>query len=194
MEAILSIGLGFGLSAACGFRVFVPFLVMGIAERTGHLQLASGFEWIGSDAALVALGLATVLEIAAYYVPWVDNLLDTAAAPTAVVAGVLATAATVTDMSPMMGWTVAVIGGGGIAGTIHTGMALLRGLSSLVTGGLGNPLVSTAEAGGAVTLAGIAVTLPLLGLAIVMTLVLASAVKVASRVEAKSTSETSVTP
>ena len=157
---------------------------MGVAERTGHLQLASGFEWIGSDAALISLGLATALEIGAYYVPWLDNLLDTAAAPTAVVAGILATAATVTDMSPLMGWTVAVIGGGGIAGTIHTGMALLRGLSSLVTGGLGNPVVSTAEAGGAVTMAGIAITLPMIALAVVLTLVLASGVKVARRLAA----------
>ncbi len=193
MEAILSLGLGFGLSAACGFRVFVPFLVMGVAERTGHLQLASGFEWIGSDAALISLGLATALEIGAYYVPWLDNLLDTAAAPTAVVAGVLATAATVTDMSPLMGWTVAVIGGGGIAGTIHTGMALLRGLSSLVTGGLGNPVVSTAEAGGAVTMAGIAITLPMFALAVVMTLVLASGVKVAKRLSRGAPSEASAT-
>ena len=78
MEMFLSILIGLGLSAACGFRVFIPLLVMSLASRSdvGHLTLGDGFAWIGSDAALIAFGAATVLEIAGYYIPWVDNLLD----------------------------------------------------------------------------------------------------------------------
>src|SRR5215204_4144976 len=119
-EILLSIAIAIGLSAACGFRVFVPCLVMSVAAQAGYLQLASGWEWIGSTPALIAFALAAILEIAAYYVPWLDNLLDTIATPAAVVAGVVATAAVVSGMSPFLTWTLAAIAGGGAAGLIQT--------------------------------------------------------------------------
>src|SRR5881394_829642 len=115
MEPFLSSLVGIGLSAACGFRVFVPLLVVSIASYSGHLHLAPGFEWMGSTAALIAFATATALEIAGYYVPWVDNLLDTIASPAAVIAGTIATASVVADMSPFLKWTLAAIAGGGIA-------------------------------------------------------------------------------
>jgi hypothetical protein len=173
MEALLSVCLGLGLAAACGFRIFVPFLVMSVAARAGHLDLSPGFLWVASDAALWTLAAATALEVGAYFVPWLDNLLDSMAAPTAVVAGILAGAATmVQDTSPLVGWTLAVIGGGGLAAVIQTGTTVLRGASTMLTAGFGNPVVSTAEAGGAVGLSALAILLPMLALFLVLTLVL----------------------
>jgi hypothetical protein len=148
METILSLCVGVGLSAACGFRVFVPLLVMSIAVFSGHLTLAPGFQWIGSYPALIALAVATALEIAGYYVPWVDHFLDTIATPAAVVAGTIVTASFVTDVSPFLRWTLAVIAGGGAAGLIQTSTVLARGASTLATGGLGNPVLATAELAG----------------------------------------------
>lgn len=87
METILGLCIGVGLSAACGFRVFVPLLVMSIATLLGWHEPAKGFEWLAIPSVCAALGFATICEIAAYYVPWVDNLLDTIATPAAVVAG-----------------------------------------------------------------------------------------------------------
>src|SRR5437879_11742133 len=116
METVLSLLIGIGLSAACGFRVFVPLLVVSVASHTGHLHLSSGFEWMGSDAALIAFAVATVLEVAAYYIPWVDNLLDTVASPAAVIAGTLVTASLIAAMSSFMQCTSAVIAGGRHAG------------------------------------------------------------------------------
>src|SRR5712671_6117407 len=104
METLLSCCLGVGLSAACGFRVFVPLLVMSVAAHSGHLTLAHGFEWIGSYPALVTFSVATAVEIAGYYIPWVDNLLDSLATPAAVIAGTLAMASLATDMSPLLKW------------------------------------------------------------------------------------------
>ncbi|HVS65738.1 MAG TPA: DUF4126 domain-containing protein [Thermoanaerobaculia bacterium] len=179
MEVLLSICLGFGLSAACGFRIFVPFLIMSIASRAGHLDLAASFDWLASDAAIVTFAVAAVLEIGAYFVPWVDNLLDSAATPTAVVAGVLASAATIDGTSPLVGWTLAVIGGGGLAGLIQGGTTLLRGASSLMTAGFGNPIVSSAEAGGAVTLASLAILVPVVAAMFALTVVLAVATRTA---------------
>ena len=87
METVLSLLVGIGLSAACGFRVFVPLLMVSISAMSGHLVLAPGFEWLGSLPALIAFSVATCLEIAGYYVPWVDHLLDSVSTPAAVVAG-----------------------------------------------------------------------------------------------------------
>src|ERR1043166_10324473 len=111
MEPLLAICLGVGLSGACGFRVFVPLLVMSIASLSGHLTLAPGFQWIGTYPALVTFSAATIAEIAGYYIPWVDHLLDTIATPAAIVAGIVVTASCVTDVSPFLRWTLAAIAG-----------------------------------------------------------------------------------
>src|SRR5262245_37849782 len=106
METFLSVAIGIGLSAACGFRVFVPLLVLSIASLSGHLPLAPGFEWVGTTPALIGLSVATVLEILAYYIPWLDHALDTIASPAAVLAGTLATASLVTNMDPFWKWAL----------------------------------------------------------------------------------------
>jgi Domain of unknown function (DUF4126) len=147
---ILSICLGIGLSAACGFRVFVPLLVMNLASLSGHLALSHGFEWIGSYPALIAFSVATVVEIAGYYIPWLDHLLDTIATPAAIIAGTIVTASMVSGMSPFLKWTLAVIAGGGAAGLVQGATVITRGASTVATGGLANPLFATIELGGAV--------------------------------------------
>ncbi len=167
MEILLSVCLGLGLSAACGFRVFVPFFVMSGAAHSGYLHLDGAFEWIGSTPALIAFGVATLLEVGAYYIPWVDNLLDGIASPVAVIAGVVATASVVTDVDPLLKWTLAVIAGGGLAGAVQAVTTGTRGISTLTTGGLTNPMVSTMEAGGSLGLALLALTLPVLAVVVV---------------------------
>jgi len=164
MELLLSLCVGLGLSAACGFRIFVPLLITSIAAHAGHLQLASSFAWIGTPEAIGAFTLATVLEVGAYYVPWLDNFLDTLATPAAVVAGSVVTASMVTDVSPFLQWSVAIIAGGGVAGAVQATTVIARGLSLAGTGGLANPLIATAELGGASLLAFAAIIAPLFAL------------------------------
>ena len=159
---MLSVCVGIGLSAACGFRVFVPLVVMGIAAQTGQLTLAHGFEWVGSYPALVAFAVATCVEIAGYYIPWVDNLLDTIATPAAIIAGTLMTASLVTDLSPFLRWTLAIIAGGGVAGMVQGTTVATRGVSSIGTGGLGNPLIATAELAASTVASIVAVLAPVL--------------------------------
>ena len=158
---LVSIAIGVGLAAACGFRIFVPLLVISAAARGGHLELADSFEWMASTPALIAFGTATALEIAAYYIPFFDNLLDTVATPSAVVAGVVATASQVADLDPLMGWSVAIIGGGGAAGAVQGLTAVTRQISSLATAGFGNPLLSTAEAGASLVMTALSILVPL---------------------------------
>lgn len=169
-QTLLSICLGLGLSAACGFRIFIPFLVMNLAARAGYLTVTGSFEWIGSTPALIMFAVATGLEIGAYYVPWLDHLLDSIATPAAAIAGVVATASVVTGMDPLLKWPLAVIAGGGVAGAIQVATVGARGVSGLTTAGLGNPLVSTAEAGTAFGLTVLALVLPVVAAAAVVVL------------------------
>jgi hypothetical protein len=167
LEPFLAIAIGLGLAAAAGFRVFVPLLAASAAAHTGHLTLAPGFEWIGSMPALVAFGSATLLEVGAYYIPWLDHALDSVATPAAVAAGVVASASVLTDLPPLLKWTVALLGGGGVAGLTQGATVLLRLKSGLLTGGFGNALVATVELLGAAGTVILALTLPLLALVLV---------------------------
>ncbi|QDU27523.1 hypothetical protein ETAA8_26110 [Anatilimnocola aggregata] len=171
MEFALSICLGIGLAAACGFRVFVPMLGLSLAAQADQLQLGAGFEWLDSPVALACFAVATVLEIGAFYIPWLDNLLDTIATPAAVVAGTILTASVVTDMSPLMRWTVAIIAGGGAAGMVQTGTVLLRGTSTATTGGTGNFIISTFELISALVATILAIMLPILAAVLVVAIV-----------------------
>lgn len=160
MDYLLYVLLGVGLAAACGFRVFVPFLVISIAALTGHLRLAPDFAWLGSWPALIVFGVATVLEITAYYIPWLDHLLDVAATPAAIVAGIVVTASVVTGMSPILRWTLATIAGGGIAAVVQLATVALRRAATYATAGLAHPLAATIETGGSAGMSVLSLLLP----------------------------------
>lgn len=143
----LAIAMGIGLSACCGFRVFLPLLVTAVAARLGWMPVQESVAWLGSWMAIICLGTATVLEILAYYIPFIDNILDTIAAPLAVGAGTLAAFSVFPtgELEPMWRWGLALVAGGSLAGTIQIGSGLLRLLSSKTTAGMGNAAVATGE-------------------------------------------------
>lgn len=167
-ETILSIAVGLGLAASCGFRVFVPLLVMNLGVAAGHLTLIPPFEWVGSPYALIAFATATALEIVAYYVPWFDNLLDAISTPAAAVAGVIVSASVIGEMSPFLRWSLAVIAGGGIAAAVQGGTVLLRATSSMTTAGAGNALLSTGELFGSLLTSILAIIAPIICLFFVL--------------------------
>jgi hypothetical protein len=161
-ESLIAVAIGIGLAAATGFRVFLPLLVAGVAARWGGLPLADGFQWLSSTSTLVALGTASVVEVAAYYIPIVDHLLDMFGGPAAVLAGVIASASAMVNIPPGIMWPIAIIGGGGIAGLTKVMSALLRAKSSLWTAGVANPVVSTGETAGALVTAVAAILVPVI--------------------------------
>ena len=174
-ETLLSVGAGLALAAAAGFRVFVPLLALSLAARAGWVELSPSFAWLGSPAALVALATATVLEVAAYYVPFFDNILDTLAAPVAVLAGIVASASVLTDVPPWLQYTIAIVGAGSTAGIVHASTSVLRLKSSAATAGFGNPILATIELAGAVIIAGIALLAPVIALLVVVVFVVVAA-------------------
>ena len=164
----LSVVLGIGLAAATGFRVFLPMLVVSAAAYFGHLPLSDSFAWLGTAPALTMLSVAALVEILTYYIPGVDNLLDTLATPAALVAGTIVSAAVMADVPPMVKWTAAIIAGGGVAGLTQGATAIVRANSTVFTGGIGNFIISTAELIGALLVSLLALAAPLAALAVVI--------------------------
>jgi len=167
-ESLLSIAAGLALAASAGFRVFVPLLVVSAAARGGWLEIAPQFAWIATAEALTVFATATAVEIAAYYVPFLDNLLDTISTPAAVAAGMLATAAVLVDLPPWLRYSIAIAGAGSTAGVVAASTTMLRLKSSALTAGFGNAVLATFELFGAFGVALIAVVVPVLALVVVV--------------------------
>lgn len=163
MEILLQILVGIGLSATCGFRVFVPLFVMSLAGVSGFMEFSSGFEWIAGYPALIIFGVATVIEIVAYFVPYVDNILDMAGVPISVVAGIVIVASVVTDIDPFLRWTLALIAGGGIAAATSLLSNGIHAASTATTGGTANPAVSAVESGTSIVMTVLSIFLPVFG-------------------------------
>ena len=155
MEEVMSVLIGIALSATCGFRVFVPLLAVNIGTRAQNvdgeplIELAAGFDWLSSDIAMMVFLVATLFEIGGYYIPWIDNLLDTVASPAAIVAGTVITASFITGMDPWLQWLLGLIAGGSAAGAVQATTVVTRASSTVTTGGLGNPIVASVETSGA---------------------------------------------
>ncbi|AIY13785.1 MULTISPECIES: DUF4126 domain-containing protein [Cellulophaga] len=161
-ETILSIFLGIGLAASVGFRVFLPLFALSLASYFNLWELNHSWQWIGSLAAVVALGVATLVEIFAYFIPWVDNLLDSAAVPLAAIAGTAVMVSTVANLDPVVTWSLAIIAGGGTATAIKGASATTRLASTTTTGGLANPIVSTVETGTAMVVTTASIFAPII--------------------------------
>lgn len=159
---LLNLMLGISLSAASGFRVFVPLLVMSSAAVLGHLDLPSDFDWIETDQALIVFAAASLIEVVGYYIPYLDHVLDIVATPAAIIAGTLITASVTPDMNPLLQWTLAIVAGGGTAGLTKGTSNIIRAISLAVSAGLTNPIVATIELVLAITIAVLAITVPAL--------------------------------
>ncbi|NLI72258.1 MAG: DUF4126 domain-containing protein [Bacteroidales bacterium] len=144
-ELITAVALGIALSASTGFRVFIPMLVASVAAHFNIIPLTENFSWLGSLPAIISFGTAAVVEVLAYYIPFIDNLLDTITTPLAVGAGTLLMTSVLPVDHELMKWIMGFIVGGGAAATMQSGSVLSRFTSSKFTGGTANPVVSTGE-------------------------------------------------
>lgn len=167
-ETIISIFLGIGLAASAGFRVFLPLFALSLAAYFDVWQLNESWGWIGSIPALIIFGVATIAEILAYYIPWFDNLLDSVAIPLATIAGTAVMVSTITDMTPAVTWTLAIIAGGGTATAIKGATSATRLTSTATTGGVANPVVSTVETGTSILVSAASVFLPVIAVVLVI--------------------------
>ena len=167
-ETVISIFLGIGLAASVGFRVFLPLFALSLAAYFNVWELNDSWQWIGSLAAVITLGVATLIEIFAYFIPWVDNMLDSVAVPLAAIAGTAVMVSTVANLDPIITWSLAIIAGGGTATAIKGAGATSRLASTATTGGLANPLVSTLETGTAMVVTTASIFAPLVAAVLVI--------------------------
>lgn len=178
MDTVLAVLMGVGLAAACGFRVFVPLLVLSIAAKAGWVGLSTNLNWIGSTEAMIALGTASVLEVVAYKVPWLDHVLDTIASPAAVVAGTIVAASQTGQISfggnsggAMLQWGLALIAGGAVAGVVQAASVTTRAASTVATGGLANPIISAGESALSVAASALAIVAPVVAVLMIAVMV-----------------------
>ena len=161
---ITQVALGIALSACAGFRVFIPMLAAALGAKFGIIGLPEDMSWLGSWPAIISFGTAAVIEIGAYYIPFIDNLLDTVATPLSVVAGATLASSIIPmgEQEPLLRWTVGLLAGGAAAGTIQLGTGLLRLFSSKATVGTGNAVVATGENAAAITGSALSFAIPVI--------------------------------
>lgn len=185
MEMILAILIGIGLSASAGFRVFTPLLITSIASKASWVSLAEGFDWIGTTPALISFAIAMVVEICAYYIPFVDNFVKMIASPAAIIAGILLTASFVGDMDPFLTWSISIIAGGGIASVTQMATAAVRGTSTVTTGGMGNFIITIFEGISSAFIAILTILLPFFSI-IFVAIILFIFIKIVKKMKARS--------
>jgi uncharacterized membrane protein len=171
-ETVISIFLGVGLSASVGFRVFMPLFALSLASYFDVWELNESWQWVGSATAIITLGVAAVVEICAYFIPYVDNLLDTIAVPLAALAGTAVMLSTVADLSPVVTWALAIIAGGGTAAAVSGTSSTTRLASTATTGGLANPVVATLETGTSVVMSIASIFMPIVAIVLVLIILL----------------------
>lgn len=159
---VISIFVGIGLAAATGFRVFLPMFAVSLASYYHWIPANESFQWLASLPALITTGVATVVEILAYYIPYIDNILDSISIPLATIAGSVLFASQYMGLDGVSEWALALIAGGGTAATIASGFAGTRVVSTATTGGIGNHVVATTETAGASVMSIFALALPIL--------------------------------
>ncbi|RFN58259.1 DUF4126 domain-containing protein [Marixanthomonas ophiurae] len=169
-EVLISIFLGIGLASAVGFRVFLPLLILSLAGYYDVIPLNESWQWIGSFTAFITLGVATLIEIFGYYIPWFDNILDTIALPLATLAGTVVMVATITNLDPVITWALAIIAGGGTAAAIKGNASAARLTSSTTTAGFANPILTTVETGISTLMSILSIFVPIIAFVLVLVL------------------------
>lgn len=169
---IISAFIGIGLAAATGFRVFMPMFAVSLASYFGWIPVSENFEWLTGLPTLLATGIAMIAEILAYYIPFIDHLLDTMSVPLATMAGSVLFAAQFADLGTFPQWALALIAGGGTAAAISSGFAGTRAASTATTGGLGNSVVATTETAGAGVMSVLALAAPFIAFLIAVVLII----------------------
>lgn len=170
---VLSAFMGIGLAAATGFRVFLPMFAVSLASYMGWIPMNDSFHWLAGLPVLITTGIATVVEIISYYIPFVDHLLDTMSIPLATIAGSVMFASQFADVGTFPQWALALIAGGGTAAAISSGFAGTRAASTATTGGLGNSVVATTETAGAGIMSVLAMAAPIIAFIATIILVIA---------------------
>lgn len=136
MSLTLSIIFGCLLSAACGLRVFIPFLCLNLFAAGNLISLPESWLWIASAEVFHFLIAATIIEIIASYFPVFSVFYKTVTIPLALISGIAIMSFFLLDanvsVSPSLRWILATVFGGTLA-------TLFRSGSIVIDGGMPHP-------------------------------------------------------
>ncbi|NLU62489.1 DUF4126 domain-containing protein [Rhodococcus sp. HNM0563] len=161
---LLAVLLGLGLAAATGLRTFLPLLMLSAAVHFELFGIVVGdsMSWVGSTAALTALTIATVTEVLADLIPFVDNALSLAGTVTRPIAGALVAWAALSNLDPAWAAIAGIVVGAPTALAVSTAQTGTRAVSTATTAGVGNPVLSVIDSVASFVTSLISLVLPLL--------------------------------
>jgi hypothetical protein len=166
-EFLPALALAIALAASAGLRAWLPLLLAGILSRLGVLDLGPSFQFLSSNRALLLFGVATVIELIGDKVPVVDHALDAIGTPLRPAAGALLAASVLGTVSdPLTAMVMGTAVGAPAALIPHALKTAVRTVSTGVTGGLANPVLSFVEDAVSVVVFILAVLVPALVVAL----------------------------
>jgi hypothetical protein len=161
---LIYVAAGVVLAASAGLRAFMPLFGVGLASRLLDWSITPSMDWMATDVGLVALGVATVVELLADKVPLVDHTLDVVHTIVGPLAGALVAFSLTADLPPGIGAILAIALGAPVAGGVHLIAAVTRVKSSVMSAGSFNPALSLVEDVVTVAAIAVAIFIPLLTL------------------------------
>lgn len=167
-----TIALTMGMAWASGINLYAAVLVLGLLGAGGHAALPPGLETLSHPLVIAAAGFMYAVEFFADKIPGVDSAWDLLHTFVRIPAGALLAASAVADVDPALAVAAGLVGGALSAGS-HAAKAGTRLLVNASPEPFSNVAASVAED---IAVAGgvwLAVSHPLLFLALLATFVLA---------------------
>ncbi|GAA5513196.1 hypothetical protein Dcar01_01922 [Deinococcus carri] len=160
MELLSGLLSSLGLSGAAGLNAYIPLLVVGLLDRTGVLHLSAPYDLLGSPWVLLGVAVLGLLDFVGDKIPGVDHVLHLVGGVVNAAAGAVLFAAQsgIADVPPALSLALGLL----VAGGVHATRTAVRPVATATTGGLANPVLSTAEDGASLGLSLLAVFAPLL--------------------------------
>lgn len=144
MDAAAQYALAYALTTSAGVRALIPLAAVSIAAHIGYLHPPQPFDWLGSTAVTIVLGVVAIVELLADKVPLLDHLLHIVQVVTKPAAAAILVAGVAHPQSHQLLIGLMVLGALNALG-VHAVTSSIRLGSTATTGGLANPAVSTAE-------------------------------------------------
>jgi len=168
VELLSNIMRSFGLSASAGLNAYLPLLIVALMARfTDLIHLNEPFDTLTNGWVMAVLAVLLLIEELADKIPAVDTVNDviqTAVRPAAGAILFAASSNVISGIHPVLALICGIL----VAGTVHVAKATARPVLTATTGGVANPVVSTAEDVVSATVSVLSIVVPLLALALII--------------------------
>jgi glucan phosphoethanolaminetransferase (alkaline phosphatase superfamily) len=162
IDAASGLLTAFGLSASAGLNAYLPLMVVALLARfTTLVTLNPPYDHLTDGWVMLVIGVLLAIELFADRVPVLDtanDIVQTFIRPAAGAILFAASSSVISDVHPVLALICGLI----VAGGVHATKATVRPVVTGTSGGLLNPVVSTAEDVTSLTLTLLSILVPLL--------------------------------